>query len=120
VKQLRNLLLFLTFWTGAYLLLQVSLWWHIPPPEEPTMPAPYAAKLAEQRERLPPNQGEPPFDPQSYRGRVVVVCAGSAKSAETERWLNQLAQTWREGLPQGVEMVWLGAGSGAEEVDPPD
>jgi peroxiredoxin len=80
------------------------------------MPAPYAAKLAEQRERVRPNQGEPPFDPQSYHGRVVVVCAGSAKSAETERWLNQLAQTWREGLPQGVEMVWLGVGSGAEEV----
>jgi len=117
VRKLRNLLLFLTFCTGTYLLLQASLWWHIPPPEEPMMPAPYAAKLAEQRELLRPNQGEPIFDPQGYRGRVVVVCAGSAKSAETERWLTELARTWKEGLPQGVEMVWLGVGSGAEEVD---
>jgi peroxiredoxin len=116
VRKLRNLLLFLTFCTGTYLLLQASLWWHIPPPEEPTMPAPYAAKLAEQRELLPPNQGEPLFDPQAYRGRVVVVCASSATSAETERWLTELARTWKEGLPQGVEMVWLGVGSGAEEV----
>lgn len=81
------------------------------------MPAPYAARLAEQRERLHPNPGESTFDPQAYRGRVLVVCAGSAKSVETERWLTQLAQTWRDGLPQGVEMVWLGVNSGAEEVD---
>ena len=117
VKALRNLLLFLTFCTGTYLLLQASLWWHVPPAEEPTMPAPYAAKLAEQRELLPPNQGEPIFDPQAYRGRVTVVCAGSIRSAETERWLTELAQTWREGLPQDAEMLWLGVGSGPEEVD---
>ena len=115
MRKLRNLLLFLTFCTGTYLLLQASLWWHVPPAEEPVMPVPYAAKLTEQRELLPPHQGEPTFDPQGYRG-LVVVCAGSAKSAETERWLTELAQTWKEGLPQGVEMVWLGVGSGAEEV----
>lgn len=80
------------------------------------MPAPYAAKLAAQQELLPPNQSEPAFDPKEYVGRVLVVCAGNAKKAETERWLSELAQTWREGLPPGVEVVWLAVGSGPEEV----
>jgi peroxiredoxin len=80
------------------------------------MSPPYADRLARQRERLPFRTGPLPFDLQEYRGRVLVVCAGAAGGAQTEVWLRRLALAHRQGLPEGVEVVWLAVGSDAAEV----
>lgn len=116
MKRLRTVLLFVLCWVAAYLLVQTSRWWHLPPPENPPVPVPYAEKLAQQRQRFGPREDGPTFDLQEHRGRVLVVCAGGVGKEETERWLRQLARLWAEDFPQGVAVVWLGVGAPPQEV----
>ncbi len=116
MKRLRTVLLFLLCVVSAYLLVQASRWWHLPPEEPPPLPVPYAEKLAQQRERFGPREDRPTFGLQEHRGRVLVVCAGGVGKEETERWLRQLARLWADYLPQGVTVVWLGVGAQPQEV----
>lgn len=80
------------------------------------MAVPYAEKLAEQRRRLAPRNDYPTFDLDRYRGSVVVVCAGRPGSEKTERWLRSLADLYRQGLPEGVRVVWLAVRAGPEQA----
>lgn len=116
MNRLRTVLLFCVFWVGAYLLEQASRRWYHLPSEPPPMSVPYAKRLAEQRQRFTSERRYPPFELDDYRGSVVVVSAGRPGSEETERWLGHLRDLWREGLPEGVEVVWLGVGGEPEEV----
>ena len=116
MSRLRSVLLFLLCWVAAYVLVRASPWWHLPPTESPPVPAGYAEKVAQQRQRFPRPEARPTFDLQEHHGRVLVVCAGSAGKEETERWLGQLTGLWEQGLPQGVDVVWLGVGAEPQEV----
>ena len=115
MSRLRTVLFFLLCWVLAYVLVQLSRWWHRPPSEEPAFSAAYAARLAAQRDRLRPDDGGS-FDPDEHRGRVLVVCAAGVKAPEVESWLGELAELYREGLPEAVEVVWLAVGSEEGEV----
>jgi len=110
------MLLFLLCWASAYVLLQLSRSWHLPPSEETVMSRRYAERLAQQRQRFPPGSEPSALDLRQYRGRVLVVCAAAAGGEHTELWLRQLTRAYGEDFPEGVGLVWLAVGSNAEEV----